>query len=740
MYRTQPPVLVHAAARCLILPALMLIASSAATAQSVASYNFTPHVIRSDRTDPVVLEAAVTGGPASVQFEYTTVIAPGTLMPMHDDGVAGDAVAGDGVYSVQLTASQVVSGLQADDVFRRFVGFIWLGATRVNVFASIWTPSMMALPVVDHSTDLRVTAYVANIRDDAFFADRNYARIIARLLRAFPDRYDVVNVVFARNFVENRFHSQVKNATAGIGLPAFDASSGYGSSGRLLGFTAFPSSVFFDGADEGYQHELGHQWINFLDNQPLAQGSPHWPYSSLATGIMGVGAGSQGLVFPCTVTQEAAGVRVSPFNGPRTFTDLDLYLMGLLPASDVGVFLVLDNQASAPNCDGSLYTGTTTTLSVADVIAGNGPRVPAADSAAHRFRAATVVVTRGTLLDDDALAFYSFFARRAELGAGVASHIGFWKGTTLPFAVSTGGRGSLGAHLFVPAARAARDFDGDDRTDMAVYRPSTGTWFAAGSASDRTRLISRGWGSEAAGDVPVTGDFDGDGLVDPAVFRASTGTWFILESHADFTTWNHFGWGTTGDTLVPADYDGDGKSDGAVYRASTGTWYVKPSSGATQWNVVHGAAGDIPVPGDYDGDGKADIAVYRPSTGTWFVLHSSDNYSVLRYRGWGVLAQNDRPAPGDYDGDGKTDFCVFRPASGTWFILESHANFTTWNWFGWGSSTDTLAPNDYDGDGITDAAVYRPSTGTWYVRPSSGATQWSVVFGQSGDMPLLQVR
>ena len=79
-------------------------------------------------------------------------------------------------------------------------------------------------------------------------------------------------------------------------------------------------------------------------------------------------------------------------------------------------------------------------------------------------------------------------------------------------------------------------------------------------------------------------------------------------------------------------------------------------------------------------------------------------------------------------------------ASGTWFVLESHANHTTWQWFGWGVATDTPMPGDYDGDGKTDGAVYRSTSGTWYVRPSSGATQWNVVFGASGDVPLITIR
>ena len=301
--------------------------------------------------------------------------------------------------------------------------------------------------------------------------------------------------------------------------------------------------------------------------------------------------------------------------------------------------------------------------------------------------------------------------------------------------------GSAIATIDQTATRPTGDFDADGLADVAVYRPASGTWFWLESSTANASFAYHGWGVNSEGDIPVRGDFDGDGVVDPTVYRPASGTWFVLKSSSSLTDWTWFGWGAVGDLLVPGNYVGDGITDAAVYRPSTGEWFVRPSSGTSPWSVTFGGqTGDVPLPGDYDGDGRTDIVIYRPGSGTWFILRSSTDFVDWTYRGWGVQSEGDQPVPGDYDGDGKTDLAVYRPGSGTWFILESHAAYTTWSWSGWGTATDQPVPADYDGDGRTDLAIYRPSTGEWWVNPSSGASPWSVVFGQSGDVPLQGIR
>ncbi|MGB7925094.1 MAG: VCBS repeat-containing protein [Pyrinomonadaceae bacterium] len=149
------------------------------------------------------------------------------------------------------------------------------------------------------------------------------------------------------------------------------------------------------------------------------------------------------------------------------------------------------------------------------------------------------------------------------------------------------------------------DYDGDGRTDFAVFRPNdngTGNsvWRILKSSDGEQLEIQ--WGLNGANgvnaDKPVPGDYDGDGRTDIAVFRPTNRTWIIRKSSDGAALYQQ--WGLSTDEPVPGDYDHDGKTDIAVRRASTNTWYIRKSSNALMMNAQWGMAGDIAVPGAYN--------------------------------------------------------------------------------------------------------------------------------------------
>lgn len=139
-----------------------------------------------------------------------------------------------------------------------------------------------------------------------------------------------------------------------------------------------------------------------------------------------------------------------------------------------------------------------------------------------------------------------------------------------------------------PTGKKMFDFYGDGKSDVSVFRPSNGVWYLQNSASG---LSSAQFG--LSNDKLAPADYDGDGKTDIAVYR--NGVWFLLQSSQGFSA---VGFGVASDKPVPADYDGDGKADVAVWRPSNGVFYAQQSqAGFTA--VGFGQNGDLPVASAY---------------------------------------------------------------------------------------------------------------------------------------------
>ncbi len=265
-----------------------------------------------------------------------------------------------------------------------------------------------------------------------------------------------------------------------------------------------------------------------------------------------------------------------------------------------------------------------------------------------------------------------------------------------------------------------------DPIDDCTFWYTTEYYAATSATTYATRVASFKFPGCVAVSRRVPSDFDGDGKTDAAIYRSANNSWYLLRTTAGFAAYQ---FGAANDILTPADYTGDGKADVAVFRPSSGTWYVLRSEDTTFFAAGFGTAGDIPAPGDYDGDGRADLVVYRPGAQSyWYLQQSTAGFAVVPFGTTG-----DVPAAGDYDGDGKNDVSVYRPSLGQWFRFNSRDG----SFYGvqFGAPGDKIVQADYTGDGKTDNAVFRPSTNIWYILRSEQPTYYGAAFGAAGDIP-----
>lgn len=278
------------------------------------------------------------------------------------------------------------------------------------------------------------------------------------------------------------------------------------------------------------------------------------------------------------------------------------------------------------------------------------------------------------------------------------------------------------------------DFDGDSKSDFVILRYSAGPnidWYIYPSATGAWYVNRWGLSGGTMFDHAAPADYDGDNRTDVAVWRPSgtpgESAFYILNSSNGVFRFEPLG--SPGDLLnVIGDYDGDGKADPAVYQRSLTSrnrfmyrGSLNNPSGAVT-TVYWGMGAEVyPYPGDFDGDGKSDVCVQNANLGRFALKRSSDGQveTIDFGQPTDVLAPS-----GDYDGDGRTDFCVIRFGRGgyyDWFIKERDGGGTGLFGIRWGHRDSTglfAVGGDYEGDGRSDIGVYT-DPGDFQIRKSS---------------------
>lgn len=369
---------------------------------------------------------------------------------------AGPAVAlapiGAGAFTFTLDPAQATAGYLVGALHNQVGRLEYRTATGdltlANLGVNVRDAGAADVPITALAADAQRGPHLLNLRVDGL-ADVSSEAVATRAIELLGDRFDFLILVSNVSANRNRFYTPARNDVSGIGASVFDQSALWGSAGRLHGVITFPLDDFFDGAEAGTIHEIGHAWINFAIDQILGAGLPHWPLSTMANGVMGFsipGSGAGG-EFPWSLTPLGDGtVRVHSAPPSDHYTPLDLYVMGLLPPDSVPPVQVLPPETD----QGSLREGLilpATTYTTADYVAAMGPRVPSSGDAQRDFTAVCVVLSYGRLLAFSETAFFDHVCARAETRTPLFSTIGLVTKTASGFYLATGGRATLTTRL-----------------------------------------------------------------------------------------------------------------------------------------------------------------------------------------------------------------------------------------------------------------------------------------------------
>ncbi len=235
--------------------------------------------------------------------------------------------------------------------------------------------------------------------------------VVQTFFEHFKDIYD--HVIIWLDFPADlgggfAFEINIKNEIEGIGLRRIDFTDFVGSDGRLRSLVQmgelfrYPSdpnsNVLGIGSNSTLDvlgQETGHRWLAFprlrlngaSSDSLLGRDSAHWSFflDSDASDMEG------------NDIMDLGGGQFETVDATSRFSALDQYIMGLIPPEEVGpqFFVTRASAAQQPESApqvGVRFSGTRVDFTIDDLIAEEGPRVPAAADAPKTFKMAFILV------------------------------------------------------------------------------------------------------------------------------------------------------------------------------------------------------------------------------------------------------------------------------------------------------------------------------------------------------------
>lgn len=251
--------------------------------------------------------------------------------------------------------------------------------------------------------------------DDDLTAPRQ--TIAQEFYRTHADVYDFLVVFTSFNFPmsagaehpgEKKLaqYMAIRNDVQGIGKAQFDGSSFFGSNGVLQGYidmsavsgwSRSTADANYDELLETFAHELQHRWaayVKFRDwngnvsSALLGRDGSHWSnlLDTQASVLYGANWRDNG-----DGSFTAIGTR-------SILSALDLYLAGLIDKSKVPPLTLIESKdvdpTDLPPPVGTTIRGTKRVVTIEDIIAVEGPRIPSADVSPKSFRFGFIYLVR----------------------------------------------------------------------------------------------------------------------------------------------------------------------------------------------------------------------------------------------------------------------------------------------------------------------------------------------------------